>query len=79
MGYEVSEVVRGATGGAGIPLMDMFAKLGSTGGGGGIPARTAGSGTAIFSGGIVKSGGAFAVVPNSGVSWASSANEEGGT
>jgi len=76
----VAEVVTGATGGAGIPLMDIFAKLGSTGGGGGIPARTAGSGTAIFSGGIVKSGGALAVPNSGGVSWPpSTANVIGGT
>lgn len=71
-------VTGGATGGVGIPLMDMFAKLGSTGGGG-IPASTAGSGMTMFSGGIVKRGVvAFAVVvPNSGVSWPSSANAGG--
>ena len=77
----MSEVVTGATGGAGIPFMDIFAKLGSTGGGGGIPAKTAGSGTAIFSRGIVKSGGGALeedVVPHSGVSWPSSANDVAG-
>ena len=46
----------------GIPLIDILPKFGSTGGGGGIPANTAGSGTAIFSGGMVNRG---LVVPNS--------------
>ena len=60
-GDVVSEVVTGATGGVGIPLIDILPKFGSTGGGGGIPAKTAGSGTAMFSSGMVKRG---LVVPN---------------
>ena len=52
----------GAGGGVGIPplLMERLPKLDKTGGGG-IPANNAGSGTAIFSGGI------GILVPNSGV------------
>jgi hypothetical protein len=44
--------------------MERFAKA-AAGGGGGIPAKMAGSGTTIFSGGIAKKAGAEgAFVPN---------------
>ena len=54
----------GAAGGVGIPLIDKLPKLGNKGGGG-MPASTAGSGTAMFSRGIVNI--VVDDVPNKGV------------